>query len=51
MNFKLDLSTLVLKLRKLQLTLLEMLARVLQESIEKKHGSDPTYLAYKKKTK
>jgi hypothetical protein len=51
MNFKLDLSTFVLKLRKLQLTLLEMLACVLQESIEKKHGGNPTYLAYQKKSK
>ncbi len=50
-NFKSDLLAPILKLRKLQLTLLEMLSDVLQIPIEKKHGNNPPYLAYKKKTK
>ncbi len=50
-NFKLDLLAPILKLRKLQLTLLEMLSDVLQKPIEKKYGNNPPYLAYKKKTK
>lgn len=50
-NFKLDLLAPILKLRKLRLTLLEMFSDVLQKPIEKKHGNNPSYLAYKKKTK
>ncbi len=50
-NFKLNLLAPILKLRKLQLTSLEMLSNVLQKPIEKKHGNNPPYLAYKKKTK
>ncbi len=50
-NFKPNLSNSILKLKKLQLTSLEMLPCVLQKSNKKKYGGNLAYLTYKKKTK
>jgi hypothetical protein len=50
-NFKSNLSNYILKLKKLQLTSLEMLLCVLQKSKNKKYGENLAYLAYKKRPK
>ncbi len=50
-NFKPNLSNSILKLKKLQLTSLEMLPCVLQKSNKKKYGGNLAYLTYKKRPK